>query len=822
MKLKTIAVALALLATATDISAKEAVWYDGKKPVSYNLSGEVAPVVMEALKMWSGDMDMVTGKTPVADKGATIQITELDKCSDAEKKKLQKEGVPVVDLEKGFDTYYLANHNGTVRIVGGNGRGTAYAILELSRHAGVSPWVFWSDAKPAKRNRLALPDGFKEMKGASVEYRGIFINDEDWTLQPWSWKNFENGVKKGMIGPKTYKEVFKLLLRLRANAIWPGMHGITTPFYLVPGAKETADSCGIAIGTSHCEPLMRNNVGEWSVKERGNYNYITNKKSVLNYWTERLIEVNKYENLYTIGMRGVHDGSMEGVKTLQEKTDALQRVIYDQRDLIARHVNPDVTQVPQMFVPYKEVLEIMENGLDVPEDVTLIWCDDNYGYMTRLSDAEQQKRKGGAGVYYHLSYWGRPHDYMWLTTNQPGLTYNEMREAYDRNARKVWIVNVHDLKPAAYPLELFLDLAWDINSVGPQTIRSHMERWLCREFGEKEGKRLTPVMEEYYRLCAIRKPEFMGWSQVELDKKKYRRGWSPVIDTEFSFAEMGNEADRYLHDYQKIRRQVLEIEKDISADRRDTYFSHIKYQVLGAADMAAKMLEAQRSRNAASPEEAQLAANRSMSAFNDIKALTDQYNNEMSGGFWKHSMCFEPRDLHAFKAPTLPVEATGNVDVWQYEPVGNYFHESLVAVDADKFHSSSAPVECVQMLGHSMNAVRLPKGESLTYRFNTETEGNANLTVAVLPTQPSDKGNIRFSVSVDGAEPTVFSIREKGRTNTWKLNVLRNQARKSMPVALSKGEHTLEIRALDDHIVVDQWLVDFNKNRKHYTIPTRQ
>ena len=379
-----------------------------------------------------------------------------------------------------------------------------------------------------------------------MEYRGIFINDEDWSLQPWSWRTF-SPAKPGLISATTYKQVFKLLMRLRANPIWPAMHESSTPFFLIPGAKEAADSCGIVIGTSHCEPMMRNNAGEWNTKERGAYNYITNKDAVQRYWTERLKDARQYQNIYTIGMRGIHDGAMEGVgKNLDDQTAALQRVIDDQRLMLRQHVNRRVEQVPQQFVPYKEVLQVMENGLVVPDDVMLTWCDDNYGYLTRLSDSLQQKRTGGAGVYYHLSYWGRPHDYLWLSTTQPGLICNEMREAFDHNARRLWIANVHDLKTAAYDLELFLDMAWDINSVTPSTVFRHQLQWLCREFGQSAGSRLFPVMQEFYRLTAIRKPEFMGWTQVELDKKKYHRGWSEVTDTEFSLTAFGGELDRYL------------------------------------------------------------------------------------------------------------------------------------------------------------------------------------------------------------------------------------------------------------------------------------
>lgn len=590
-----------IVCTAANHNEGEFVWYNGKQAITYSVSKSVSPVVTVALDMFTGDMKQVTGVLPQKTHtgNTAIKIVQLDKNRSA-LKELLKQDVPVDSLMSKKDAFFIkvteSSNKKQLLVVGSDGRGTAYGILELSRLAGVSPWVWWGDVTPIKKNQLTLPADYTTFQSPSVEYRGIFLNDEDWSLQPWSWKNFEPSDTKGRIGARTYKEIFKLLMRLRANAIWPGMHGITTPFYFVPGAKEAADSCGIVIGTSHCEPLMRNNVGEWKVSERGEYNYITNRESVQSYWTERLKEAGRYENFYTIGMRGIHDSGMEGVKTLQEKTDALQQVINDQRTLLSKYVKKDVAKIPQAFVPYKEVLQIMENGLQVPDDITLIWCDDNYGYMTRLSDQEQQKRSGGAGVYYHLSYWGRPHDYMWLCTTQPGLVYSEMKQAYDCNARRLWIVNVHDLKPAAYDLELFLDMAWDINSVSPSTLVQHQKNWLCREFGTEAGEKLLPAMLEFYRLCGIRKPEFMGWNQVELDKKKYIKGWSPIKNTDFSLTEFGGELDRYLESYESIKRILSEVEPIIPQERKDAFFAQIKYPVFGAAAMSTKMLEAQRAR----------------------------------------------------------------------------------------------------------------------------------------------------------------------------------------------------------------------------------
>lgn len=823
------------------VSASNFIWYDGQQAISYNVPRNTSPVVNIALDMFAEDMKLVTGLPPkqVPSKHAAIRIIQLDKADNRTQKDLHVAGIPVNDLIRKQDAFYIAVTDNSPKqqllIVGSNGRGTAYGILELSRMAGVSPWVWWGDVTPRKQTQLTVASDFKSMQSPSVKYRGIFLNDEDWSLQPWSWKTFEPGNPTGRIGARTYKEIFKLLLRLRANAIWPGMHGITTPFYLVPGAKEAADSCGIAIGTSHCEPLMRNNVGEWKVKERGAYNYITNRNSVQAYWTERLKEVNRYENMYTIGMRGIHDGHMEGVKTMKEKVNALQQVINDQRSLLSQYVNRDVTKIPQVFVPYKEVLDIMENGLEVPEDITLMWCDDNYGYMTRLSDEMQQKRSGGSGVYYHLSYWGRPHDYMWLCTTQPGLIYNEMKQAYDHNAREVWIVNVHDLKPAAYDLELFLDMAWDINSVSGTTLNNHLEAWLCREFGSQTGKKLLPAMLEYYRLCGIRKPEHMGWTQVELSNRKvHPRGRSQVINTEFSLTEFGGELDRYLESYEKVKTTVTEAEKLVTPDRKDAFYSHIKYQVFGASAMATKMLEAQRARSYSMGQcdealwkrkDAMLTAcAKSQNAYQEIRRLTDYYNNKMADGKWKHSMCHDPRDLYVFYPPILPVGLTDE-EVKNYLPTSAVAKEhpikadKCIAMNACRYTHATKGAKTIQALGHSMNAVSLPQGSSLTFEFDCPWEGEAVLSTAVIPTQPNDKGDIRFSVSIDGEKPQICSFREKGRTETWKQNVMRGQARKETKHTLKKGKHTLTITALDKHVVIDQWMLDFKKDRKFYLFP---
>ena len=796
--------------------ASDFVWFNGKSPITYNIPKKTDPVVTIALNMWKDDMQQVTGMTPVpaSKKQATVNC-QLSKT------------VP-------FDGFRIFIQNQQIIIEASNGRGMAYGLLELSRKAGVSPWVWWGDVTPEKKNQLTIDSDFRTEQSPSVAYRGIFINDEDWSLRNWAWKNYEKTDQFGTMGPKTYKAIFQLLLRLRANAIWPGMHTGTPGFFTIPGNKEMADSCGILIGTSHCEPLLRNNVAEWDHTKRGAYNYITNREQVQQYWIERLKEVKGSEEFFTIGMRGIHDGSMEGVKTKKEKLEGLQQVIDDQRELIKKYYSKDVEKVPQVFIPYKEVLEILESGLQVPDDVTLMWCDDNYGYMTRLSDAEQQKRLGGGGVYYHLSYWGRPHDYLWLTTTQPGLIYSEMKAAYDHNCRKLWIVNVHDPKVAAYDLEFFLDMAWDINSIQPQTINTHLQNWLCTQFGDEVGKALFPAMQQFYRLCGIRKPEFMGWTQVELDKKIYPRGRSQVVDTEFSETEFGNELDRYLQEYAEICHFIDRCGEEVRPELRDAYFAHVKYPVWASYMMATKMLYAQkaRSRYQGQTDKAmegredymkQTAAT-SIRAYRRIQELTKQYN-ELAGGKWQGIMNMMPRELPVFNPPTLPYlpeNLTLQAPALKSStPRGTDF----VARNACHYQASyplsleGAGGGPIQMLGHSMNAVSIPKGGELTYEFETQQEGEAVLYTAMIPTQPNDKGDLRYQVQIDNEAPIVISLKEKYRSEFWKVSVLRGQALKQTDVKLSKGRHTMKIKALDDHIIMDQWMVDFKKNRKFYVIP---
>lgn len=827
---------LPALLTLLSFPAQAFIWYGGNAPVSYSVPDGADPVVTVAVSMFAEDMDAVTGKrAEKADKNdAVILMYQLDTASDSDINAAKAAGIDIKKLQSLTDGFAIKEKDGKIHIAGTNGRGTAYGLLEMSRKAGVSPWVWWGDAVPAKKDRLEIEDGYSDMQGASVERRGIFINDEDWSLRPWSHLNFEPSPKTE-IGVKTYRKIFELLLRLRGNTLWPAMHEGTTAFFMVDGAKAQADSCGIIIGTSHCEPMLRNNVGEWDTTKRGRFNYKTNRDEVHRYWTERLREVkdSKGGNIFTIGMRGIHDSSMEGYQTPEEKFEGLQQVIIDQQRLLAENVG-DPSKQDQIFVPYKEVLELYEMGLEVPDYVTLMWCDDNHGYLTRLSDAKEQKRSGGGGVYYHLSYWGQPHDYLWLTTTQPGLIWHQMRQAYDNNVRKVWIANVHDPKVAGYDLELFMDMAWNIDSVDASTLRSHYKTWLTRQFGAEAAELIFPVMHDFYRLCGERRPEFMGWSQVEKDRNLYERRLTPVRSTELNPKEFGNELQRYVEEFDRASYAVDYATKFVDPSLYDAYFAAVIYPVCASAAHARSLLKAQEARTLASgrndtadrfalEERIRQLCAESQRAYQEVRKLTEYYNDVVSDGKWKGSMDMRPRDLPVFAAPSLPIMLTeGEMTRYPTPDVGNPRPADpghCVAANADSFIRLKGDAKPIGMLGHSMNAVSLAKGSSLGYDFEVDEASDGVIRVAVVPTHAIDGHEIRFSVSVDGETPVVFSLKEPFRSEQWKQNVMRGQAIRSIPASLVPGKHTLEIKALDENIVIDQWMWDPDPDRRFYLFP---
>lgn len=668
--------------------------------------------------------------------------------------------------------------DGKLLVAGSDSHGTAYGIMELSRLIGVSPWEWWADVTPEKKTSFVLSAEYQTLQSPSVEYRGIFINDEDWGLMPWSSQTYEPSDIKGHIGPKTNARIFELLLRLRANTYWPAMHECTLPFFLTEGNRKVAEEYGIFIGSSHCEPMVCSAAGEWRRRGQGDYDYVNNSASVYKFWEDRVKEVAQQGNIYTLGMRGVHDGQMQGAKTVAEQKAVLERVLKDQRGLLQKYVNKDVTAIPQAFIPYKEVLDIYNAGLQVPDDVTLIWCDDNYGYIRHFPTAEERARKGGNGIYYHVSYWGRPHDYLWLGTFSPYLLHQQMKLAYDRGIQKMWVLNVGDIKPAEYQIELFLDMAWNIDEVNEIGVIAHLKSWLGREFGSNCAEELLPAMEAHYQLSYIRKPEFMGNTREEERDPKYK----VIKDLPWSEQTISER----LRSYTVLSDVVERMESNIPADRQDAYFQLVKYPVQAAAQMNRKILTAQLARHSKADWK------QSDAAFDSIASLTQQYNS-LQNGKWNRMMDFQPRKLSVFKR----VEHTAAT-----EPM----------VTDRKMLCKWNAMECTygkpvpyEGLGYERKAAGIRKGSSLTFAFDDYGKDSVEVEIRLLPSHPLDEKQLRFAISVDEAVPQTVSYETKGRSEEWKENVLRNQAIRKVTLPINKqASHKLVITALDEGVVLDQ------------------
>ena len=745
------------------------------RPVAIACSGSEAPVVRTSLDLLSRDLQTVLSATAHIDTNTGNIIVG----TIGQSKLIEQAGIDISALKNKKQAFMLAvSEDGKLVVAGSDSHGTAYGILEISRLLGVSPWEWWADVTPEKKEMFRLSSNFRELQSPSVEYRGIFINDEDWGLMPWSNKTYEPSDVKGEIGPRTNERIFELLLRLRANTYWPAMHECTLPFFLTKGNREAAKKYGIFMGASHCEPMACNATGEWKIRGKGAYDYVNNSPAVYQFWENRVKEVAGQEILYTLGMRGVHDGKMQGAKTVEEQKAVLNRVFVDQRGLLEKYVNKDVTQVPQVFIPYKEVLDIYHAGLQVPEDVTLMWCDDNYGYIRHFPTAEERARKGGNGVYYHVSYWGRPHDHLWLSTMSPSLIYQQMKQAYDQGIQKMWILNVGDIKPAEYQIELFMDMAWNLDKVSSEGVTAHLKHWLERELGTSCAKTILPVMQEHYRLAHIRKPEFMGNTREEEKNPVYR----VVKDLPWSEREINER----LNAYSELSETVEKAASKVPADRQSAYFELVKYPVQAATQMNRKLLYAQLARHDKEDWE------KSDAAYDSIAALTQHYNS-LENGKWNRMMDFKPRKLPVFnrverKAATAPMTA-----------------DRKAACQWNGAEAKKGNAIVCEGLGYEGKAAEIRKGDALTFSFGNLKTDSVEVDIRLLPNHPVHGDKLRFSVSLDGAEPEVVAYETKGRSEEWKENVLRNQAiRKIVLPVTGKKSHQLVIKALDEGVILDQ------------------
>jgi hypothetical protein len=537
-------------------------------------------------------------------------------------------------------------------IAGSDRRGTAYGVYELSQRIGVSPWYWWDDVTPAHHDALHVSPQRVQVGPPGVKYRGIFINDEDWSLRPWAAETFAPAEGLGL-GPKTYAKVFELLLRLRANYLWPAMRGHTAPFNSYPLNKVVADDYAIVMGSSHIEPMLRNNItgAEWDIKVNGEWDYQANGAAIRDYWAKRLEMNGKYENVYTIGMRGRDDEPMKAAGTTRDKINLMEKIFADQENLLSRYVNPDLSRVPQVFIPYTEVLGLYNAGLKVPDDATICWPDDNFGYIRRLPNAAEQARAGGSGVYYHCEWLDGASDaYPWLASTPPALIWEEMSKAWKYDVKKLWVLNVGGLKPRELDAEFFLDMAWDPKRWRPDNIREFLEQWAARDVDAGDASEIASIMEEYFRLGFSRRPEHLV--QFQSGKLSYSL---------FSHDNYNDEAQIRVDRYADIARRGQAIYDRLPRARKDGFFEQALYPVQCAALLNEKVICADLNARDAALGRASAGeyARRARAAADKIVELARHYNTGLIsvGDKWNHMATAAPGpwggERYSFEMPPL-------------------------------------------------------------------------------------------------------------------------------------------------------------------------
>lgn len=565
---------------------------------------------------------------------------------------LQENSIDAAPLKGAWERYgrvAVQDKNGQplLLIFGSDTRGTVWGVIDLTRDIGVSAWEWWADVTIRPVDTLGVDGALRFSAPPTVRYRGLFLNDEDFGLLPWAAKTYEP--EAGTIGPKTYARIFELMWRLKANTIWPAMHGATMSFNLVPGNAEMAARYAIVHGSSHAEPMLRTNLHEWDPRPHDAFNYLTNKAELLNYWNGAVAAHKTQENFYTVGLRGIHDDPMIGVKGAAQTRDVLADVIAEQRKILVRNLNRPAETIPQVFTPYKEVLAAYDAGLKVPDDITLNWPDDNHGYIRHLPDAAERARSGGSGIYYHVSYWGAPASYLWLATTHPALVWEEMNKAARMGVERLWVLNAGDIKPAEYLTQFFFDLAFDgAQYADIRTVREHLQNWVQTQFGPDHAAAITDVLWRYYDLANLRRPEFMGWSDTYPT--------TVVHQTAFNMLAYGDENARRLTAYRNLEADAQNLAHMIPADRRDAYFELVLYPVTAATAINERALSLDKAiayglqRRASANLYADAAAN----AQARIKTATTAYNTTLAGGKWRGMMDAAPHKLPVFAEPAVP------------------------------------------------------------------------------------------------------------------------------------------------------------------------
>lgn len=716
-----------------------------------------------------------------------------------------------------------------VVVVGSDKRGTAYGVFELSKQIGVSPWYWWADVPVKKKREIYIEKGVYNYDTPSVKYRGIFINDEAPAFSGWVKEKF------GGVNHWVYEKIFELLLRLKANYLWPAMWGnaFNDDDTLNP---ILADKYGIVMGTSHHEPMMRAQQ-EWKRYGHGAWDYTQNDSALRSFWHKGIVNMKSHESIITIGMRG--DGDMPMVQGTA--TALLEKIVADQRKIIEDVTKRPAKEQPQLWALYKEVQDYYDKGMRVPDDVTLLLCDDNWGNIRKLPRLDEPKRGGGYGMYYHFDYVGGPRNYKWINTNNIPRVWEQMHLAYSYGVDQIWVVNVGDIKPMEMPISFFLEYAYDVKKWDENNILQFYVQWAEQQFGRLLAKPIGKILERYTQFSSVRKPELLNASIFSLQHY--------------------NEFESVVNQWEELQKEAESIYQKIDAAYKDAYFQLVLHPVKAQSILYHLYYNVALNQEAAKiyRSNTNLYADKAKAYFQTDSLLSVEYN-QLNNGKWHHMMdqthigYFSWQEPRSNKMPLVKyipmdsirldinVERNKDVSAGKFIPYSakkNAFFElnGVVSINAEDFTKAngskniewriipnigrnSSGVTVFPVTTESVNISR--NSPFLQYEIYTYGKGTIELNTYFSPTLNfHGKQGMKCAISIDDEQPETIII--NGNTDdprSWNAWVANNIILKTTFHKINKpGKHIIKFWMIDSAIVLQKIVANLGGLQPSYLGP---
>ena len=712
--------------------------------------------------------------------------------------------------------------DGQLVIAGSDRRGTIYGIYELSQQMGVSPWYDWADVPVEHHDSIFVNKGIYTDGEPAVRYRGIFLNDEAPCLTSW----VKNTYGTGYGDHRFYQRVFELVLRLRGNMMWPAMWGWA--FYADdPENEKTADEMGVVMSTSHHEPMARNHQ-EYARNRKGwgPWNYQKNKANLQKFFREGIERMKGTEQIVTIGMRG------DGDEAMSEEADTrlMTNIINDQRKIIADVTGKKASETPQVWALYKEVLDYYDKGMKVPDDVTLLLCDDNWGNVRRVPNAQERKHKGGWGLYYHVDYVGAPRNSKMLNVTPVQNPWEQLTLAYENGIDRLWILNVGDLKPMEYPISQFMDIAWNPHKYAVNQITNHTRDWCAQQFGEEqadEAARLLNLICKYNGRCT---PEMLDKNTYSLENGEWQEVVNQYLKIEADALRQYNSLPAAYHD---AYRQIILFPIEMMSNLHQMYFAQAQNHTLYKQN---------------NPK-ANIWADECERFFKRDSLICHNYNHKMSGGKWNGMMTQKHIGYKSwnddFEKDTCP--ELFRVSASEAPVISE--HNGVVEIEAPYYSSKTDAAEAkwteIPFMGKSVSAMTLMpytksvKGASITYKFKMQVSktsdgkafnGKQKVHIHVITKSTLDylnKGGLTYGVSLDGASPVEVNfnkdLNEKPENiyniyyPTIATRIVDQVIELELP-ASSDGIHTLTLTPNDPAIVFEKIVIDGREGKERVKV----